>query len=103
MDRGVGWANSYFSGDQPLDRRHFQWGFRTGYKWRFADSMGLITNYVMQSNPLRGWHNQPIGEVALEWRLSERLAIGPGVMFTLDGGRQTPNVGTGVKIRYAFN
>ncbi len=103
-ERGLSWADAlYSSRDYSDDRRHFQWGFRWGYKWRITDCFALIGDYVLQSNPLRGWHNQHIGEVSAEWRLSNQLTIGPGIMYTLDGSAQTPNFGAGVKLHYAFN
>jgi len=91
------------TGDEGEDRRHFQWGFRFGYKWRITDCFAVITDYIHQSNDLYGHHNQNIGEVSAEWKVTDKLSIGPGVLFTLDGQEENVNFGAGVKIHYSFD
>src|SRR5262249_13059206 len=87
-------------GESGDDLRHFQWGFRGGYKWRLNDCFALIFDYTNQSSQLTGQRNQNIGEIAAEWRVNDRFTIGPGIMFGLDGCETTPRFGAGILFHY---
>ena len=41
-------------------------------------------------------------KVSAEWRVTDRLTIGPGIMFGLDGAEETPNFGAGVLLHYSW-
>ena len=62
-----------------------------------------IPAYVHESSELRGDHNLNIGEVSAEWRVTDKLTIGPGIMFGLDGAEETPHFGAGVTLHYEWN
>lgn len=96
------WERSLCDDDSDESLRHFQWGFRLGYKWRINEKVALIADYVNQSSELEGDPNQNIGEVSAEFRLSDHLTIGPGIMFGLDGHEETPNFGAGVLVHYSI-
>jgi len=101
LERASWWDRS--CGDvEDDDLRHFQWGFRTGYKWRLTNSFALVTDYVNQCSELNGNRNQNIGEVAAEWRVNSHLTVGPGIMFGLDGQEETPRFGAGVLVHYSW-
>jgi len=84
------------------DLRNFQWGFRFGYKWRLSENFAIIPAYIMESSELRGGHNQNRGEISAEWRVNEQLSIGPGILFGLDGGDETPHFGAGITLHYEW-
>lgn len=90
-------------GYDATNRRHFQWGFRTGYKWRITECFAIIADYTHQSNQVYGSRNQHIGEVAAEWRITDKLTLGPGLFHSFDGQGKNTNFGMGVKLHYAIN
>jgi hypothetical protein len=90
-----------FSHDE--DSRHFQWGFRTGYKWRVAEKTSLIADYVHQAARQTGHANSSLLELAAEFRTKHHLAFGPGLMVGLDGNEETPRLAAGFRIVYLFN
>jgi hypothetical protein len=96
-------TEQFFLGKEEEDMRNFQWGFRTGYKWRITESFALIADYVLESSELRGNHDHNIGEISAEWRVTDALTIGPGIYFGLDGTEETPNFGAGLLLHYSFN
>ena len=96
------WNQLTLTQDSGEGLRHFQWGFRVGYKWRVTDNVALVSDYVNQTSEETGEHNQNIGECSVEWRVSENLTIGPGIMFGLDGAPDTPNFGAGLLVHYSW-
>jgi hypothetical protein len=102
LDSGSNSLNSLFGEEDGDDLRNFQWGFRWGYKWRINDKFALIADYIIESSELRGNHDHNIGELSAEWRVTDHLTIGPGILFGLDGAGETPNFGAGVTIHYEF-
>jgi hypothetical protein len=97
-----GWMKTA-NGEDIEDLRRFQWGFRLGYKWRFADRAALITDYVHQISEQRGHGNLNQLELSAEFRTKHHLAFGPGLFVGLDGHDETPHFGAGFKITYLFN
>ncbi len=89
-------------GEEGDDLRNFQWGFRFGYKWRITDTFAIIADYVLETSELRGEADQHTGEVSAEWRINDKLSLGPGVMFTWDGSDNHQNFGAGVTVHYSF-
>ncbi|MCB9865659.1 MAG: hypothetical protein H6816_03370 [Phycisphaerales bacterium] len=84
------------------DVRHFQWGFRAGYKWRISDEFALIGDYVNQSSEYTGHGNSNLLEVSGEWHVNDRITVGPGVVIGLDDNDETPNFGAGVRMMVSF-
>jgi hypothetical protein len=101
LEKSSWWERSSREDDDD-SLRHFQWGFRAGYKWRINECFALIPAYVHQCSELEGDHNQNIGEVSAEWRVNKCLTVGPGIMFGLDGQDETPNFGAGVLVHYSW-
>ncbi|HUN81135.1 MAG TPA: hypothetical protein VMV81_06440, partial [Phycisphaerae bacterium] len=100
LEKSSWWDRS--SGDSDEQLRHFQWGFRTGYKWRVTESFALLGSYINQSSDTTGERNQNIGEIAVEWRVTDHLTIGPGIMFGLDGQETTPRFGAGILVHHSW-
>jgi len=90
------------NGNNVEDLRHFQWGFRTGYKWRLRDDFALITDYVNQSSEEDGHANLNLLEVSGEWRVNEQLTVSPGIVVGLDDNEETPNFGAGIHMTWSF-
>lgn len=95
------WWDLCRQGDDD-ELRHFQWGFRAGYKWRINEKFALLADFINQSSELCGNHNENIGEVAAEWRVNDHITIGPGILFGLDGGQETPHFGAGVLVHVSW-
>ena len=90
------------NGNNVDDVRHFQWGVRTGYKWRLRDDLALITDYVNQTSEEDGHANLNLLEVSGEWRVNEQLTLGPGIVVGLDDNEETPNFGAGFHLTWSF-
>ncbi|MBI5764816.1 MAG: hypothetical protein HZA51_14970 [Planctomycetes bacterium] len=90
------------NGNNVEDVRHFQWGFRTGYKWRLRDDFALIGDYFHQSSEEDSHANVNALELSSEWHVAEHLTIGPGILIGLDDNEETPNFGAGIRIMYSF-
>lgn len=90
------------NGNNVEDLRHFQWGVRTGYKWRLQDDLAIIADYVNQASEEQGHGNINLLEVSGEWRVNEQLTIGPGIVVGLDDNEETPNFGVGVHLTWSF-
>lgn len=90
------------NGDNVEDLRHFQWGFRTGYKWRINPDVALIADYVHQASEQEGHSNINLLEVSGEWHIDEHLTIGPGISIGLDDNEETPNFGAGFRLTWSF-
>lgn len=90
------------NGDNIEDVRHFQWGFRTGYKWRVCEPFSLIGAFVNQSSEQVGHGNLNVLELAGEYQVSDHLIIGPGIHIGLDRHDETPNFGAGITLNYSF-
>lgn len=90
------------NGDNIENRRDFQWGFRTGYKWRLNDDFALIGDYLLQSSEQRGHRDVNALEFSGEYRVNENLTIGPGILIGLDDSDETPNFGAGVRFLISF-
>lgn len=90
------------NGDNIEDVRHFQWGFRGGYKWRISEEWAFITDYVHQSSEEEGHANSNELELSGEWHVNEHLTIGPGIIIGLDDNEETPNFGAGLRMMISF-
>jgi hypothetical protein len=92
----------FANGNNVEDLRHFQWGVRTGYKWRLRDDFSLIADYVHRVSEEEGHANLNLLEVSGEWRVNEQLTIAPGIVVGLDDNEETPNFGAGVHMTWSF-
>lgn len=90
------------NGDNLEELRHFQWGFRAGYKWRVSDSFSLIGDYLHQSSEEDGHANINSLQLAGEYHVNEHVTIGPGISIGLDDHEETPNFGAGVRVQFSF-
>ncbi len=90
------------NGDNIENRRDFQWGFRTGYKWRLNDDFALIGDYLLESSEQRGHRDVNALEFSGEYRVNENFTIGPGILIGLDDNDETPNFGAGVRFLISF-
>lgn len=90
------------NGDNLDELRHFQWGFRAGYKWRISDSFALIGDYLHQSSEEEGHSNVNSLQLSGEYHVNEHMTIGPGISIGLDDNEETPNFGAGVRILFSF-
>ena len=90
------------NGDNVEDLRHFQWGFRAGYKWRIDEKLALIGDYVNQSSEEEGHANINALELSGMYKATEHLTVGPGILIGLDHNDETPNVGAGVRLMINF-
>jgi len=90
------------NGDNVEDLRHFQWGFRGGYKWRINEKFALIGDYVNQSSEEEGHANINALELSGMYKATEHLTIGPGILIGLDHNDETPNFGAGVRLMINF-
>jgi hypothetical protein len=97
-----GWVKTA-NGDNVDDPRHFQWGFRTGYKWRVAEGFALVGDYVHQTSQETGHGNVNLLEFSAEFRTEHHLAFGPGLFVGLDHAGETPYIGAGFRFVYLFN
>jgi hypothetical protein len=82
--------------------RHFQWGFRAGYKWRINDQWSVIGDYVHQTSEETGHSNTNALELSTEYKVNEHFSIGPGLIVGLDNHEETPEIGAGIKLLYSF-
>lgn len=90
------------NGDNIEDLRHFQWGARTGYRWRVSDDVALIGGYLHQSSEQVGHANSNLLELSGEWHVNDNITIGPGVFIGLDDNEETPNFGAGVRLTFSL-
>ena len=90
------------NGDNIEDLRHFQWGMRTGYRWRVDEKIALIADYVYQSSEQTGHSDVHLFEVSGEWHINDNLVIGPGIVVGLDHNDEAPNFGAGFRLTWAF-
>lgn len=90
------------NGNNIEDRRDFQWGFLTGYKWRLNDQLALIGDYTLKSSESDGNADVNLLELSAEYHVNEHLTIGPGIFIGLDDNGETPNFGAGVRVLYGF-
>lgn len=90
------------NGDNVEDLRHFQWGFRTGYKWRITDDFALIGDYIHRSSEEEGHANINSLQLSGEYHPNEHITIGPGITIGLDDHDETPNFGAGVRVQFTF-
>jgi hypothetical protein len=102
---GTTYFNAYArtaNGNNIEDLRHFQWGFRVGYKWRINDTFAVIGDYAHQSSEARGHANSNTLELSSEWHINEYMTVGPGIVIGLDDNEETPNFGAGVRMMISF-
>jgi hypothetical protein len=92
----------WFGGDPNTDQRHFQWGFFTGFDYLICPNLDLIVDYVHQTSELRGFRNQHMMEVGLDWKLAPQHQIGLATSWTLDGDSFAENWGMGISYSYIF-
>lgn len=85
--------------DEP---RHFQWGFRAGYKWRMSEQLAFVGDYAHETSEEQGHGDLNLLELSGEIRVSDHLTIGPGIIIGLDDNDETPNFGAGVRLEYTF-
>lgn len=90
------------NGDNIEELRHFQWGFRGGYKWRISEEWAFIADYLNQSSEEEGHANTNALEMSGEWHVNEHLTIGPGIIIGLDDNEETPNFGAGMRMMISF-
>ena len=95
------WATSA-NGHNVDPIRHFQWGAQLGYKWRLSDQLALLGNYVHKTSEEDGNDSVNLLELAAEYRVSDRLTVGPGILIGLDNGEETPNFGAGLSMTFAI-
>ncbi|MCB9853907.1 MAG: hypothetical protein H6819_12475 [Phycisphaerales bacterium] len=107
--KDLGPGTTYFNafaksanGNNIEDVRHFQWGFRAGYKWRISDEFSFIGDYVHQCSEEEGNANSNLLELSSEWHVNEHLTVGPGIVIGLDDNDETPNFGAGVRCMISF-
>lgn len=102
---GTAYANAFArtaNGNNIEDLRHFQWGFRAGYKWRIQDDFALIGDYVHQTSEQTGVGDSNTLELSGEWHVNEHLTIGPGIVIGLDDNDETPDFGAGIRFMIGF-
>ncbi len=90
------------NGDNVEDLRHFQWGFRTGYKWRITEALAFIADYLNESSEEEGHANINALELSGMYHVNEHLTVGPGILIGLDDNEETPNFGAGVRLQFSF-
>jgi len=90
------------NGNNIENRRDFQWGFRTGYKWRLDQDISFIADYLLESSEERGHRDINAFELSGQYRVNENLTIGPGILIGLDDNDETPNFGAGVRVTWTF-
>jgi hypothetical protein len=90
------------NGHNIEDVRHFQWGFRAGYKWRINDCWSVIGDYVHEASEEEGHANINALELSTEYKFNEHFSIGPGIIVGLDDHEETPEIGAGIKLEYSF-
>jgi hypothetical protein len=90
------------NGHNIEDVRHFQWGFRAGYKWRVTDNWSVVGDYVHQSSEETGHANINALELSTQYKVNEHLTIGPGIIVGLDNHEETPEFGAGLKAEVSF-
>lgn len=90
------------NGDNVEDLRHFQWGFRTGYKWRITEALAFIADYLNESSEEEGHANINALELSSMYHVNEHLTVGPGIIIGLDDNEETPNFGAGVRLQLSF-
>lgn len=90
------------NGDNIEDVRYFQWGFRTGYKYRLNEQIAIVGDYSYQSSEEYGHGDLDVLEFGGEFRINDHLTIGPGIQIGLDDNEETPDVGAGIQLKYSF-
>jgi hypothetical protein len=102
---GTAYLNAFVitaNGHEVDDLRHFQWGGRVGYKWRISECFALIGDYVHQSSEETGHANSNTLELSTEYKISENLSVGPGIVIGLDRNEETPYFGAGLRAVYSI-
>lgn len=96
-----GWVTTA-NGNNVDDIRHFQWGGRVAYLWRFAEGAALTVDYVNQTSEEDGESNMNLVEVGAQFKVNENLTLGPGILVGVDGKESTPNFGAGIRFTFSF-
>ena len=103
---GTGYLNGWVrtaNGEDIDDLRHFQWGFRGGYKLPINDWASLLAVYSHSSSVAEGDANSNVLELGACFRTEQHLAFGPGIFVGMDDNAETPNFGAGFRLIYLFN
>jgi hypothetical protein len=95
------WGGS-FNGNNIEEVRDFQWGFRAGYKWRVTEELAFLGGYAHETSEEEPDGDLNLLEFATQFGVGEHVTIGPGIVIGLDNDEETPDLGAGVLVEYAF-